>query len=234
MACFGAILGITSYLKLPETHPPERRPRLHVPELTRTALRVAGHGEFLLLALAMGANFATMMCFIGAAPMVVLDHWHLRETQFAALFFPVISGFVVGAWISGRMAGRIPTIRQTRLGFSLSLAGSILTTIVHALMASPPLLLQQVLLTVIAVGVQMVGPTLSLRMLDLFPKARGSAASVQSCVSIVISAIVFGALAPLASGSMLTLSEASLCAALIGFALWLAAQHRVSFAHRPS
>jgi len=234
MASFGAILCITSYLKLPETHPPERRPRLHVPELTRTALRVAGHGEFLLLALGMGANFATMMCFIGAAPMVVLDHWHLRETQFAALFFPVISGFVIGAWISGRMAGRIPTVRQTGLGFMLGLSGSILTTIVHALMASPPLLLQQVLLTVIAVGVQMVGPTLSLRMLDLFPKARGSAASVQSCVSIVISAIVFGALAPLAGGSMLTLSEASLCAALIAFALWRAAQHRVSFAHRPS
>jgi DHA1 family bicyclomycin/chloramphenicol resistance-like MFS transporter len=100
----------------------------------------------------------------------------------------------------------------------------------HAFIATPPLLLQQVLLTVIAVGVQMVGPTLSLRMLDLFPRARGSAASVQSCVSIVISAVVFGALAPLASGSMLTLSESSLCAALIGFALWRAAQHRVSFA----
>jgi DHA1 family bicyclomycin/chloramphenicol resistance-like MFS transporter len=73
----------------------------------------------------------------------------------------------------------------------------------------------------------------TLRMLDLFPKARGSAASVQSCISIVISAIVFGALAPLASGSMLNLSEASLCAVLIGFALWRTAQHRVSFATRP-
>jgi DHA1 family bicyclomycin/chloramphenicol resistance-like MFS transporter len=70
-------------------------------------------------------------------------------------------------------------------------------------------------------------------MLDLFPRARGSAASVQSSISIVISAIVFGALAPLASGSLLTLSEVSLCAALLGFALWRAAQHRVSFAHRP-
>jgi DHA1 family bicyclomycin/chloramphenicol resistance-like MFS transporter len=100
----------------------------------------------------------------------------------------------------------------------------------HALIKTPPLLVQQLLITVIAVGVQLVSPTLSLRMLDLFPKARGSAASVQSCVSIVISAVVFGALAPLASGSLLTLSETSLCAALIGFALWRAAQHRVSFA----
>ena len=230
MATFGGILALTSYLKLPETHPPERRPRLHAPELARTALRVAGHGEFLLLALAMGANFASMMCYIGAAPAVVVDRWHLAETQFAWLFLPVISGFVVGAWISGRMAGVIPLAQQARLGFSVSLTGATAMVVLHAVFAEPPLLAQQGLLMVMAVGVQLVSPTLSLRMLDLFPAARGSAASVQSCISIVISAVVFGALAPLASGSMLTLSEASLCAALVGFALWRSAQHRVSFA----
>ena len=233
MATFGLILAVASYFALPETHPPERRPPLHVPDLARTALRVASHGEFLLLALALGANFAAIMCFIGAAPMVVTTHWHLSETQFANLFFPVISGFAIGAWISGRLAGRVPGDRQVQWGFAISLPVSITTVLLHALVKSPPLLLQQVLLTAAAIGVQLISPVVTLRMLDLFPKARGSAASVQSCISIVISAIVFGALAPLASGSMLNLSEASLCAVLIGFALWRTAQHRVSFATRP-
>ena len=233
MATFGLILAVASYFALPETHPPERRPPLHVPDLARTALRVASHGEFLLLALALGANFAAIMCFIGAAPMVVTTHWHLSETQFANLFFPVISGFAIGAWISGRLAGRVPGDRQVQWGFAISLPVSITTVLLHALVKFPPLLLQQVLLTAAAIGVQLISPVVTLRMLDLFPKARGSAASVQSCISIVISAIVFGALAPLASGSMLNLSEASLCAVLIGFALWRTAQHRVSFATRP-
>jgi len=231
MALFGAALMVTSYFKLPETHPPERRPRLHVPELARTALRVASHGEFLLLSVAMGANFASMMCYIGSAPAVVIDHWHLRETQFAWLFLPIISGFAVGAWISGQMAGRVPSVRQCQLGFTFSLTGSCLTVALHALFAAPPLPMQQLLLMVIAVGVQLVSTVVMLRMLDLFPNARGSAASVQSCISIVIAALVFGVLAPLVSGSLLTLSGASLCAALLGFALWRAAQHRVSFAH---
>jgi DHA1 family bicyclomycin/chloramphenicol resistance-like MFS transporter len=234
MALFGAVLGLTSYFKLPETHPPERRPRLHVPELARTALSIVSHGEFLLLALAMGANFAAMMCFIGAAPAVVLDLWHLGETQFAWLFLPVISGFVLGAWISGQMAGRVASNRQARLGFVVSLIGCTLMVLLHAWVVVPPIWTQQPLLVVMAVGVQLVAPTLTLRMLDLFPHARGSAASVQSCIAIVISAIVFGGLAPLASGSLLTLSETSLCAALIGFALWRTALHRVSLAHRTS
>jgi DHA1 family bicyclomycin/chloramphenicol resistance-like MFS transporter len=72
--------------------------------------------------------------------------------------------------------------------------------------------------------VQLAGPTLSLRMLDLFPRARGSAASVQSCVSIAISALVFGLIAPILSGSMLALAGGSFCSALVGFGLWRLSQ----------
>ena len=233
MATFGLILAVASYWALPETHPPERRPPLHVPDLARTARRVASHGEFLLLALALGANFAAIMCFIGAAPTVVTTHWHLSETQFANLFFPVITGFAIGAWISGRMAGRLTADRQVRWGYTVTLPVGILTVLLHLLIKEPPLLLQQFLLTGDAIGVQLVSPVVTLRMLDLFPKARGSAASVQSAISIVISAVVFGALAPLASGSMLTLSAVSLCAAVIGFSLWRVAEHRVSFVPLP-
>jgi DHA1 family bicyclomycin/chloramphenicol resistance-like MFS transporter len=126
----------------------------------------------------------------------------------------------------------VPGNRQTEWGYAVTLPVAVLAVLLHLLINDPPLLLQQLLLTGAAIGVQLVSPVVTLRMLDLFPKARGSAASVQSSISIVISAIVFGALAPLASGSMLTLSEASLCAALIGFTLWRAAQHRVLSAPR--
>lgn len=230
MALFGIVLTFTSYFKLPETHPPERRARLHVPELTRTAGRVVAHKEFLLLAVAMGANFATVMCFIGAAPAVVVDHWHLKETQFAWLFGPVISGFVVGAWVSGRMAGRARGATQCGIGFAFALTGGFLMLALQAAFPEPPILAQQVLLGCIAIGVQLISPVLGLRMLDLFPHARGSAASVQSCVSIVISAAVFGGLVPLLSGSMLTLAEGSVCAALVSFGLWLSARTGVSLA----
>ncbi|MBV8852088.1 MAG: hypothetical protein JOY91_01745, partial [Sinobacteraceae bacterium] len=163
------------------------------------------------------------MSFIGAAPAVVVDHWHLRETQFAYLFIPVIGGIVAGAWASGRMAGRLTHARQTRLGFHLTLGAAALMIV--ALLVLPGVLsVQQVLLGAIAFGVQLVAPPLTLRMLDLYPLARGSAASVQSCVSIAISALVFGLLSPLLSTSLLTLALGSLCATLTGLGLWLLAQ----------
>jgi MFS transporter, DHA1 family, multidrug resistance protein len=205
---------------LPETHPKSRRVRLHAPELARNAWSVMRNREFLTLAIAMGANFAAMMTFIGAAPAVIVDHWHLSETQFAWLFAPVIGGFVVGAWISGKMAGRVRGTTQAEIGFVTALVGAALMLAMQAFVADPSIHLQQVLLATIALGVQLVSPVLSLRMLDLFPRARGAAASVQSFVSILISALVFGQLSPLLSGSLLRLAVGSFVAALFAFALW--------------
>ncbi|MBV8853708.1 MAG: multidrug effflux MFS transporter [Sinobacteraceae bacterium] len=223
MTLVGAALWLSALLVLPETHPPEKRPRLHAGELAHTAWSIVSHREFLLLAIAMGANFAAVMSFIGAAPAVVVDHWHLRETQFAYLFIPVIGGIVAGAWASGRMAGRLTHERQTRLGFHLALGAAALMIV--ALLVLPGIVpVQQVLLGAIAFGVQLVAPPLTLRMLDLYPLARGSAASVQSCVSIAISALVFGLLSPLLSTSLLTLALGSLCATLTALGLWLLAQ----------
>jgi DHA1 family bicyclomycin/chloramphenicol resistance-like MFS transporter len=233
MVFIGIALALATYLMLPETHPPERRARLHVGELASTAGRIVMHKEFLLLAIALGANFAAMMSFIGAAPSVILDHWHLSETQFAWLFAPIIGGFVVGAWISGRMAGRVKGATQCQTGFVLALCASALLVALHAERDSPSIPAQQALLAIIAVGVQLVGPILSLRMLDLFPRARGSAASVQSWVSIMIAALVFGLFVPAVSNSMLTLAEGSLMAILVSFALWRLANHEVSSPHRP-
>jgi DHA1 family bicyclomycin/chloramphenicol resistance-like MFS transporter len=228
MVTIGVTLALGSYLGLPETHPKSKRVRLHAGELARTAGTVVRNKEFLTLAIAMGANFAAMMCFIGAAPAVIIDHWHLRETQFAWLFAPVIGGFAVGAWISGQMAGRVRGSTQAELGFVIALAGAGVLLGLLLLIPEPPVHLQQALLATIAFGVQLVSPVLSLRMLDLYPRARGAAASVQSFVSILISALVFGQLSPMLNSSLRLLAMGSFVGALLGFGLWRLARHPVS------
>jgi MFS transporter, DHA1 family, multidrug resistance protein len=219
MVLAGVSLVVLSYALLPETHPSARRSRLNFAVLARTVLRVASTREFMLYALALGISFAAMITFIGAAPAVVLNHWHKGETEFAALFVPLICGILGGAWLSGRLAGRIPGRRQIAIGYALSLSGSGLTVLLHATI-TPPVLIQQILIAVIATGIQLMMPIFALRMLDLFPEARGSAASVQSCVMLGIGALFLGALVPAISGSMLTLSLGSFLAAFTGFCVW--------------
>jgi DHA1 family bicyclomycin/chloramphenicol resistance-like MFS transporter len=225
MVIAGVSLVVLSYALLPETHPMERRTRLHIGFLAQTLARIASTREFMLLALALGISFAAMITFIGAAPAVVMEHWHLHETQFAALFVPLICGILGGGLISGRLAGRLTGRRQISIGYTLALFGSGATVLLHAT-TTPPVLLQQVLITIIATGVQIMMPIFALRMLDLFPEARGSAASVQSCVMLGTGALFIGGLVPAISGSMLALSTCSLLAALTGFFIW-----RLSWRH---
>ena len=228
MALIGVALLLVSWLRLPETHPEDERTPLDLAGLVRTLRSIVANREFLLLALAAGVNFVSMMVYIGAAPTVVLEHWHLRETQFAWLFLPIIVGFTTGAWLSGRLAGRIAEDRQCRAGFTLTLTASTLMVVLHAALESPPVPVQQILIATGGLGVQLIMPVLSLRMLDLFPRARGSAASIQSSVMIMLAAASFGMIVPVLNDSMLMLALGSLATATLAFGLWQLARRMAS------
>jgi MFS transporter, DHA1 family, multidrug resistance protein len=222
MVITGVSLVVLSYLLLPETHPTERRAKLDVAALARTVGRIASNRQFMLYAFALGTTFSAMITFIGAAPAIVMGHWHLSETQFAYLFVPLIVGIMGGAFMSGRLAGRITGTKQISIGYTLALAGGALSVMLHGFVDSPPIFPQQVLIAVVAIGVQLMMPIFALRMLDLFPDVRGSAASVQSCVMLGVGAVFLGALVPAISHSMFALALGSLISALIGFFIWRA------------
>jgi len=225
MVCIGVALIIASYLHLPETHPAGRRSPLHPGNLARTAWRIASHREFILLALSAGTTLCAMMTYLGAAPAIVLGFWHLKETQFAWLFAPIIAGFMLGAWLSGRLAGRVAGRRQVGLGFAVSIAASGLVLGLHASVAPLAIIVQQVFIGMDAVGVQLIMPILALRMLDLFPASRGSAASVQSCVMLLTGSVCIGVAVPALAGSLLYLAAGSFGATLLAFGFWKATDH---------
>jgi DHA1 family bicyclomycin/chloramphenicol resistance-like MFS transporter len=193
---------------------------LHVPELAHTVWRILCNGEFMSYAFALGISFSAMVSFIGAAPAIVMGHWHMGETDFAALFVPLICGILGGAFLSGRLAGRITGTKQIGIGYAIALTGGASSVVINLVSDHPPVLMQQVLITVIATGIQMMMPIYALRMLDLFPQSRGSAASVQSCVMLGMGAIFLGGLVPALSYSMLVLCTGAFLAALTGFVVW--------------
>jgi MFS transporter, DHA1 family, multidrug resistance protein len=225
MVGIGVALIIASYLRLPETHPEERRMPLRPGTLARTAWRIASDHEFILLALAAGITLCAMMTYLGAAPAIVLGFWHLTETQFAWLFAPIIAGFMLGAWLSGRLAGRIHGRRQVGIGFAVSLASSGFVLALHVAVHPLPIVVQQVLIGIDAMGVQLVMPILALRMLDLFATSRGSAAAVQSCVMLLTGSVCIGLAVPALAGSLLYLAAGSFGATLLAFGLWSASAH---------
>jgi MFS transporter, DHA1 family, multidrug resistance protein len=224
MACLGLTMLVYTWLHLPETHPVERRTPLRIVELVKHNLAVLANREFLWLALASGFGFIALHVYVGSAPMIVLDHWGLNETMFAALNLPIISGYTIGAVMSGRLAGRWAPTRQARFGFRLLLANTALMLLLQLGFALPPIYLQQLLLASIGFSLQLMYPVVTLRILDLFPHSRGAAASMQSFISLIIATVTFGLVSPVLARSMQHLAGGSLFAGALAWLLWQLSQ----------
>ena len=192
MVICGLVFAISAWWKLPETHPPAARTPFNARNLVSTSLTVLRHPEFLMLAFAAAINFCSIAVFIGAAPGIVEKHWSLRETQYWALFVPVIAGILIGALASGRIAGKVGLGFQVWLGIGSTFAVASIRVILHLLFGELPVIVQQILLFFAGLGAQFAFPVLTLRMLDLFPAARGTAASAQSFVALLVTAFTLG------------------------------------------
>jgi len=222
MVVCGLVLAFSAWWKLPETHPVSARIPFSGRNLVATSLTVLRHREFLMLAIAAATNFSSVAVFIGAAPEIVVRHWGMGETSYGWLFVPVIAGILIGAWASGRVAGRYPLASQVRFGLAFTFGVALVRIVLHFAFDTVPIVVQEGLLFFAAFGAQFAFPVLTLQMLDLFPAARGTAASAQSFVALLITAFTIGVVSPHTQSQMHWVAWASLGYTIVaasGFAL---------------
>ena len=93
--------------RLPETLPVSARQSLLPRHLWRNYVNVLRRPEFLLLAAIPALNFAAFFLYIASAPSFLMDLLGVSSYGFAWLFIPMITGVMIGAFISGRTAGMI-------------------------------------------------------------------------------------------------------------------------------
>ena len=72
-----------------------------------------------------------------------------------------------------------------------------------------------------ALGVGVAFPTVQVALLDLFPSARGAAASMAAVMPLAVNAVLATLLAPLVTGSVLALAVAAGVLVLLGTLVWL-------------
>ncbi|MCK9540093.1 multidrug effflux MFS transporter [Dokdonella sp.] len=220
LAAFAVLLCAACIVWLPETHPREARSRMSPRVLLGTWRSIFGDPGFYPLALAGTLNFNALWVYIASAPAVVLDLLKLGPQQFGWLFVPAISGMMFGAFLSGRLAGRMSAAATVRLGYLIMLVAAALNLGVAWLLSEPRVPWSVLLIGANAIGIGINFPTLTLLLLDRFPHYRGAVSSMQTFVSLLISALMAGLISPLLSGSMVLLAAAALASTALGFASW--------------
>ena len=227
LVVFSTMLLVVTWRALPETLPPAERSSMSPRSLWADYRMIAGNTHFRRLAAASAFNFGALFLFIASAPAFVLDLLQYRgqpldEQDFHWFFVPMISGMMLGAWLSGRMAGRVDPRRQVALGFAIS-AVAMVVGLAYNLMVDAPQVPWAVLpVAMNSFGIALVFPVVTLMILDLFPRHRGAASSMQAFTTLVLNATLAGLVSPWISHSALwlTLMAATLMALGWGFWVW--------------
>lgn len=221
LAIFGAFIAVAVLVLLPESHPPERRTPLRLDAILTNVLAAARDRWFLVLTGANAFSFAAQFLYIAGAPILVVDILGLGEQDFWQLFVPMVTAMVLGSFTNGRLAERVPGHRLITAGQAISLTGATAAVLLAALPATSgqmPFALVGLVMVAFGTGISM--PVYQLALLDSFPAARGTAASVSTFLMLSLNSVLAGFVAPVAGRTMLAFSATSLGLLLLGITLW--------------
>ncbi len=216
----GVLLFGINLRYLPETLHADDRQSFAPGPLMRAYAEMVRNPRFVLLVFASGVPFNGMFLYVLSAPEWLGTHLNLGPTQFFWFFGLTIGGIMAGAFVSGRLAGRVPPKRQIRYGFSIMLAMSLVNVALNLLFA-PHVAWALLPVGLFAFGWALMVPVVTLMVLDLAPDRRGMASSLQACVGSAANGLVAGVVAPLVMHSTVALSLASFGLMSVGMVAWI-------------
>ncbi|QDQ28122.1 multidrug effflux MFS transporter [Chitinimonas arctica] len=224
LTLFGVLLLATCWRWLPETHPRSARLPLTPGPLFGRYLQMLANPRFVWLSLSGAFNFSTLFIYISSAPMFVLTHLKLGPTQFGYFFVPAIAGMMLGAYFSGRRAGRHTPASNVQLAYRVMLTAGLIN-VAYCLFA-PSFVWPWAVIPVMVsgAGISLAFPTLTLLLLDLYPQERGTASSLQAFIQLMLSAVVAGLLSPWLAQQPVWLAAGAVGFSALGLLAWYLAR----------
>jgi DHA1 family bicyclomycin/chloramphenicol resistance-like MFS transporter len=194
LCLFGSLLvGMTAYIR--ETLAEEHRQSVRPLVVARVYVRSLQHRQFPLMVLSLGFTFAGIFLYIAGAPTVIYDFLGLGTDDFGVQFIPMVGGLMLGAFISSRLSRHWSPVRIVSSGFAV-LATGVVLNLVQVALFDATVLFTIGPLVIYAIGTAMIMPAITILVLDCFPHHRGTAASMQGFLQMLINAAVAGIAVP--------------------------------------
>lgn len=181
---------------LPETMPQQKRVPLSAKQVIKDYRLIFSDKEFNSLVFALGANFAGFFIYVLASPVFLVKQLGLSEHQFSYMFIPTVCGMVLGSYLARRAAGRYSRQLVVKSAFVWMAVMALLNLLICFIFPTS-VLLNILPIALFNVGMALAMPVLSLAALDRYPKIRGTAASGQAFIQMLLSTVSAGLIAPL-------------------------------------
>jgi DHA1 family bicyclomycin/chloramphenicol resistance-like MFS transporter len=191
LGVIGALLIWACYAALPETLHHQKRQSFRPASLARSYVQAGAHAPFVGLCLALACGAGGFLLYVATAPDMVLNILGLSERQFGWMFVPIVAGFMCGAAVTTRIAGRVAPRRTVNVGFVLMFAAAVLN-VGYCLSAAPRMPWTVLPLALYTLGFSLLAPVVTIEGLDMFPERKGLASSLQGFAHVLVFALVSG------------------------------------------
>ena len=195
LALYSALSLWAAIRFLPETMPIEKRMPLSAKQVIKDYKVIFGDKEFNYVVFALSANFAGFFLYVLASPVFLVKQLGFSEHQFGYMFLPTVCGMILGSYLAKRAAGRYARQKVVKVAYLWMAAMVILNVVICYTLPTRPL--YNILpIALFNIGMALAMPILSLVALDRHPKIRGTAASGQAFIQMLLSTVSAGLIVP--------------------------------------
>ena len=202
---YSVLITFFSVNFLPETISKQNRLPFNFESVLNRYKDLLNDKNYIFLILAVSFNFSAFFLYVLSSPIFLMQHLNLSSSQFGYLFVPTVTGMILGSFISKKTAGIISPARMLKIAYLWML---LITSInlIFCLFFPSIIFVNIGLIAFYNIGMAAAMPLISIKALDCFPKARGTAASGQAFSQMLVSSVVAGLIIPIIWGSLATLA----------------------------
>lgn len=212
---YSVLITFFSVNFLPETISKQNRLPFNFESVLNRYKDLLNDKNYIFLILAVSFNFSAFFLYVLSSPIFLMQHLNLSSSQFGYLFIPTVTGMILGSFISKKTAGIISPARMLKIAYLWML---LITTfnLIFCLFFPSILFVNIGLIAFYNIGMAAAMPLISIKALDCFPKARGTAASGQAFSQMLVSSFIAGLVIPIIWGSLATLAIGMLVIFFLG------------------
>ena len=202
---YSVLITIFSVNFLPETISKQNQLPFNFESVLSRYKDLLNDKNYIFLILAVSFNFSAFFLYVLSSPIFLMQHLNLSSSQFGYLFIPTVTGMILGSFISKKTAGIISPAKILKIAYLWML---LITSInlIFCLFFPSIIFVNIGLIALYNIGMAAAMPLISIKALDCFPKARGTAASGQAFSQMLVSSVVAGLIIPIIWGSLATLA----------------------------
>ena len=196
LALYAALSLWAAIHYLPETMPKEKCVPLSAKQVIKDYRMIFSDKEFNYVVFGLGANFAAFFLYVLASPVFLVKQLGLTQHQFGYMFIPTVCGMVLGSYLAKRAAGKYAQQKVVKVAY-LWMASMVMLNLFVCFTLPVSAVNNIVPVALFNIGMALAMPILSLAALDRHPKIRGTAASGQAFIQMLLSTVSAGLIVPL-------------------------------------